>query len=55
MEDIKNIQKKVVGVGNTKGIVIPEKMLHLFNDSVHLRQSKNSIHPLENKNGRTFP
>ncbi len=37
------IETKVVRVGNSKGIVIPKKMLGIFSGSVRLRQNENSI------------
>lgn len=37
------IETKIVKVGNSKGIVIPKKMLGILSDSVRLRQNEHSI------------
>ena len=36
-------QTKVVRIGNSKGIVIPKKMLHVLGDSVQLRLKDETI------------
>lgn len=43
MSDVNVIQTKVVRVGNSKGIVIPKKMLDFLTDTVQLKRDKNTI------------
>ena len=48
------IQTKLINIGNSKGIVIPKKMLSILSDTVSLKQVNNSI-VIERYNNNVIP